>query len=106
MGTTSRYRCFDLSDPYPDQVAADAVPLGQTIKGLAVNELLADPPLELDRVDAVLGHGPYSSKARHHGQSENIICPPSGVHSKQGPNFIAAHPREMDLTVKGSIQEE
>jgi hypothetical protein len=31
--------------------------------------------LEIDRMDAVLGHGPYSSKARHPGQSKNVVCP-------------------------------
>jgi hypothetical protein len=50
---------------------------------------LADLTLELDRMDAVLGHGPYSSKARHPGQSEIAICPAPGAHSNPGFLFNA-----------------
>jgi hypothetical protein len=43
----------------------EAVPIGQTIERLAGGILLTDLTLELDRVDTVPAHGPYSSKARH-----------------------------------------
>jgi hypothetical protein len=47
-----------------NQVAADAVALGERVECLSCQELLDDLPLELDRMDAVLSHGLFSSKAR------------------------------------------
>jgi hypothetical protein len=47
--------------------------LGQAIERLASREFLTDLTLERDRMDAVLGHGPYSSRPGTPGQSENII---------------------------------
>ncbi|HMD54541.1 MAG TPA: hypothetical protein VKJ65_08340, partial [Phycisphaerae bacterium] len=46
---------FELGDPHPYQVAADAMPLGQAIERLASREFLTDLTLERDRMDAMLG---------------------------------------------------
>src|SRR5205823_6914658 len=46
-----------LGDPDFNQVAADAVALGERMGRLSAQELLHDLALELDRMCAVLGHG-------------------------------------------------
>src|SRR4029453_7657984 len=46
-----------LGDPDFNQVAADAVALGERMGRLSAQELLHDLALKLDRMCAVLGHG-------------------------------------------------
>ena len=58
-----------LLDPDTDQVTADVIALGQTLKAdLTGQELLGDLPLERDRVCAMPCHGP-SSWPSQHGQT-------------------------------------
>jgi hypothetical protein len=56
---------FVLLNPDPDQVPAHVVSFGESMKGLAGQELLSDLPLKLDAVRAVPGHGlpPFESPA-------------------------------------------
>ena len=62
-----------LLDPDSDQVARDVVAFGETIQcHVARNEVQRDLSLELDAMDAVLGHGFHPLKARQRRSIPNL----------------------------------
>jgi len=65
--------------------------LGETIERLAGGELLTDATLELDRVDTVLAHGPYSSRPGTLVNPKTSFCPAPGAHSTLGQSSTPKH---------------
>src|SRR5919106_4019685 len=71
-----------LRDPDPDQIAAEVVPLRQTMQGLASEELLGDLALERDAVGSMLScHGSSSENPALRSIPELPTCPAPGAHS-------------------------
>ena len=74
-----------LRDPDADQIAAQVVPLRQTMQGLASEELLGDLALERDAVGSMLPcHGSSSENPAPRSISELPTCPAPGAHSSAG----------------------